>query len=321
MNLTFTKHSAIIQISSTMSASARKVYNVLLFEAKREQRRNKDNLLKFYSVDIDHIKRYTAIQKTSHVIECIKELAGLQVAYNVLNKDKNKVWGTFALISNAEIENDIVMFKLPYAVVETFEKPKHYATIDMAIIKGLKSKYAINLYEFLEDYKGIKKITVQLPKLRELMGISDKQYPRYADFNKRVLSAAIEEVKEKTPYNVKATPIIKKRKVVALEFTFFYRDETVAAQKNLNKSKEFNEFRKHVFTFGKNLPLFVYNNQEVYVGFNEKREMVMLYHQADKGIKYYTNEEAKIIWNSMLASKEKIYEKILKLGEIEFSFK
>lgn len=320
MNLTFTKHSAIIQISSTMSASARKVYNVLLWEAKREQRKNKENLLKFYSVEIEHIKRYTAIQKTAHVIECIKELAGLQVAYNVLNKDKNKVWGTFSLISDAEVENDIVMFKLPYAVVETFNGSTPYATIDMAIIKGLKSKYAINLYEMLEDYKGLKKITVPLPKLRELMGISDEQYPRYADFNKRVLSAAIEEVKEKTPYNVKATPIIKKRKVIALEFSFFYRDESVAAKENFNKSKAFNEFRDYVFTFGKDRPLFVYNNQEVHVGFNEKREMVMLYRQVGNGIKYYTNEEAMVIWNSMMASKAQIYETIRELEEVEWSF-
>lgn len=320
MNLTFTKHSAIIQISSTMSASARKVYNVLLWEAKREQRRNKDNLPDFYSVDIDHIKRYTAIQKTSHVIECIEALSKMNVTYNVLNKDKNKVWGTFALISDAEIENDIVMFKLPYAVVETFDNPKPYATIDMAIIKGLKSKYAINLYEMLEDYKGLKKITVQLPKLRELMGISDEQYPRYADFNKRVLSAAIEEVKEKTPYNVKATPIIKKRKVVALEFTFFYRDESVAAKENFNKSKAFNEFRDYVYKYGKNRPLFVYNNQEVHVGFNESREMVMLYRQAGNGIKYYTNEEAMVIWNAMMTNKKAIYEKIDKFAEVEWSF-
>lgn len=320
MNLTFTKHSAIIQISSTMSASARKVYNVLLFEAKREQRKNKDNLLKFYSVDIDQIKRYTAIQKTSHVIECIETLSKMNVTYNVLNKDKNKVWGTFSLISDAEVENDIVMFKLPYAVVETFENPKPYATIDMAIIKGLKSKYAINLYEMLEDYKGLKKMTVPLPKLREFMGISDEQYPRYADFNKRVLSAAIEEVKEKTPYNVKATPIIKKRKVIALEFSFFYRDESVAAKENFNKSKAFNKFRDYVFKFGKDRPLFVYNNQEVHVGFNEKREMVMLYRQSGNGIKYYTNDEAMVIWNAMMANKAQIYEMIRKFEEVEWSF-
>lgn len=320
MNLTFTKHSAIIQISSTMSASARKVYNVLLFEAKREQRKNKNKILDFYSVDIDHIKRYTAIQKTSHVIECIEALSKMNVTYNVLNKDKNKVWGTFSLISDAEIENDIVMFKLPYAIVETFERPEIYASIDMALIKGLKSKYAIILYEMLEDYKGLKKITVQLPKLRELMGIGDKQYPRYADFNKRVLSTAIEEVKEKTTYNVKATPIIKKRKVVALEFTFFYRDESVAAKENFNKSKAFNEFRDYVYKYGKNRPLFVYNNQEVHVGFNEKREMVMLYRQVGNGIKYYTNEEAMVIWNEMMASKAQIYETIRKFEEVEWAF-
>lgn len=320
MNLTFTKHSAIIQISSTMSASARKVYNVLLFEAKREQRKNKENLLDFYSVEIEHIKRYTAIQKTSHVIECIEALSKMNVTYNVLNKDKNKIWGTFALISDAEIENDIVMFKLPHAVVETFENPKPYATIDMAIIKGLKSKYAINLYEMLEDYKGLKKITVPLPKLRELMGINDEQYPRYADFNKRVLSAAIEEVKEKTPYNVKATPIIKKRKVIALEFSFFYRDESVAAKENFNKSEAFNKFRDYVFKFGKDRPLFVYNNQDVYVGFHETREMIMLYRQLGSRIKYYTNEEAMVIWNLMLVNKDEIYRKIDKFEEEEWAF-
>jgi plasmid replication initiation protein len=198
MNLTFTKHSAIIQISSTMTASARKVYNVLLFEAKKEQRKNKDKLLDFYSVDIDHIKRYTAIQKTSQVIECIEALSGLKVTYNVLNKDKNKVWGTFCLISHAEIENDVVMFSLPNTVVETFNRPEIYASIDIAIIKGLKSKYAIVLYEMLQDYKNLGKITIKLPEFRTLMGIGEDEYKRFADFNKRVLTTAIEEVKEKT---------------------------------------------------------------------------------------------------------------------------
>lgn len=320
MNLTFTKHSAIIQISSTMTASARKVYNVLLFEAKKEQRKNKDKLLNFYSVDIDHIKRYTAIQKTSQVIECIEALSGLNVTYNVLNKDKNKVWGTFCLISHAEIENDVVMFSLPNTVVETFNRPEIYASIDIAIIKGLKSKYAINLYEMLEDYKNIKKITIKLPEFQKLMGIGEDEYKRFADFNKRVLTTAIEEVKSKTPFNVKATPIIKKRKVVALEFSFFYRNEPTAEKENLNKTKAFNDFRNYVYRFGKDRPIFVYNNQDVYVGFNEDREMVMLYRQSSSHIKYYTNEEAMVIWNLMLANKDEIYRKIDKIGEEEWSF-
>jgi hypothetical protein len=166
----------------------------------------------------------------------------------------------------------------------------------------------------------MKKITVQLPKLREFMGISDEQYPRYADFNKRVLSVAIEEVKEKTPFNVKATPIIKKRKVIALEFSYFYRDETVVAKEHFDKSKKFNEFRDYVFKYGKNRPLFIYNNQDVLVGFNEKREMVMLYHHSGNNIKYYTNDEAMVIWNLMLENKAEIYRKIDKFEEEEWSF-
>jgi plasmid replication initiation protein len=320
MNLTFTKHSAIIQISSTMSASARKVYNVLLFEAKKEQRKNKEKILQYYSVDIDHIKRYTAIQKTYQVIECIEALSGLKVTYNVLNKDKNKVWGTFCLISHAEIENDVMMFTLPQTVIETFERPEIYASIDIAIIMGLKSKYAIVLYEMLQDYKNLGKITIKLREFRTLMGIGEDEYKRFADFNKRVLTTAIEEVKEKTPFNVKVTTLIKKRKVVALEFSYFYRNEPTAEKENLNKTKAFNDFRNYVYRFGKDRPLFVYNNQDVYVGFNEDREMVMIYSQSGSRIKYYTNEEAMVIWNLMLASKKEIYERIDKFGEEEWSF-
>lgn len=320
MNLKFTKHSAIIQISSTMTASARKVYNVLLFEAKKEQRKNKDKLFDFYSVDIDHIKRYTAIQKTSQVIECIEALSGLNVTYNVLNKDKNKVWGTFCLISHAEIENDVVMFSLPNTVVETFNRPEIYASIDIAIIKGLKSKYAIVLYEMLQDYKNLGKITIKLPEFRTLMGIGEDEYKRFADFNKRVLTTAIEEVKEKTPFNVKVTPLIKKRKVVELEFSYFYRNEPTTEKAMMNKTKVFNDFRNYVYKFGKNRPIFVYNNQDVCVGFHETREMIMLYRQSGNGIKYYTNEEAMVIWNLMLANKAEIYRKIDKFEEEEWAF-
>ncbi len=41
---------------------------------------------------------------------------------------------------------------------------------------------------------------------------------------------------------------------------FQQADETVAAKENFNKSEAFNKFRDYVFKFGKDRPLFVYNN-------------------------------------------------------------
>jgi len=116
-----------------------------------------------------------------------------------------------------ESEAGFITYALPKQAIETIYHPEVYGEIDLAIIKGLKSKYAIAMYEFITDYIKITTIKIKIDEFKILMGIDPQtQYQRFFDFNKRVIEPALDEINFKASIVVKVEPIHRGRKVVAL---------------------------------------------------------------------------------------------------------
>jgi len=72
--------------------------------------------------------------------------------------------------------------------------PNIYTYIDLVIIKDLRSKYAIALYELLKDYQNVKELTLEISKFRELMGVDSNKYTIFSMFKDRVIDKAIIEI-------------------------------------------------------------------------------------------------------------------------------
>ena len=113
-----------------------------------------------------------------------------------------------------------------------------FTTYNLEHIAKLSTFYAVRIYELLIQFKktGLRKITVE--ELKEILLVSDK-YPRFNSFNQRILTPSIDDINEKTNLNVKVEQIKKGRKIVALEFKFKVKKESLALENKDQKRPKF----------------------------------------------------------------------------------
>ena len=149
------KHSSMIQMSNKVSSIQRKAFNILVFNAKK-QIENHTNFE--FTISIRHILDLVGLEKSeNHTIikKLLQEMRKIDVEYNLLGKDKKNEWGQFSLLAGISIKNGIVSYSFPHQILKMIINPAIFTKINLAIIKGLTSKYSIALYKICEDYKKI----------------------------------------------------------------------------------------------------------------------------------------------------------------------
>lgn len=85
-------------------------------------------------------------------------------------------------------------------------------------ILSLKSGYSIRLYELMKKWQRAGEWTCTLESLREKLGVGAQKYPRYANFNARILKVSVAELNEKTDLNITVNEIRKGRNLEKLSF-------------------------------------------------------------------------------------------------------
>jgi len=103
-----------------------------------------------------------------------------------------------------------------------FEYRQDYFTYELWNVLNLESTNQFRMYEILKQrqYNGFRIIAVDA--LKALLGISEKEYPRYGDFKNRVLEACQKALKEKTDISYTFEPYIRGGrggKIQSLRFT------------------------------------------------------------------------------------------------------
>jgi len=88
----------------------------------------------------------------------------------------------------------------------------------------LKREYSFRMYELLKQYERIKKRVIPLSQLREMLLIQDGEYKLYADFKRRIIVPAQNEINSKTDISFNFEEIKTGRKVSAISFTILNRD-------------------------------------------------------------------------------------------------
>lgn len=74
---------------------------------------------------------------------------------------------------------------------------KNFKSYNLRLIVQFKSAYSVRIYMLLKQYENIKTREFDVLELKEILGIKDDEYPRYADFKKRVLTQAKKEFETK----------------------------------------------------------------------------------------------------------------------------
>jgi hypothetical protein len=209
------KHRAIIQMTN-VKAVQRKAYNVMLKQAYDHIEDDR------FSISLAQLKSFAGIRDSSNkrVKESLIELMTTIVQMDIINGSPDH-WKAVPLLGEVEIVNGTVYFDLPRTIRQAIQSPDRYAVIDLSVIKGLRSKYAIALYELAKDYqkKEIPKISIE--DFRKLMGIEEGKYTNFADLKRYVINRAIEEIEQndRIPFILEAEPIKgARRKIEAIKF-------------------------------------------------------------------------------------------------------
>lgn len=95
-----------------------------------------------------------------------------------------------------------------------------YTTI--AVDEALKFKrfYTIRLYELLMQFKKTNERHIKIESLRQIFQIEKKKYARFADFRKWVLEPSINEIENKTNWDIDWSPIKTGREITSISFIF-----------------------------------------------------------------------------------------------------
>ena len=223
------KHSSSIQISNKISALQRKSYNYMLKIAKNDLTKNKN--LKTFRVTAEELLVFFNMGRENHsyLKQELTTLSETKVVYNILEKNKKyKKWGSFHLIAGFEYDNGMIKYSFPHQIEEMILNPKMFGKINLVVIKSLRSRYSIALYELAEDY-----LNAQIPKMtmenfRDLMGIEEGQYYKFSMLRKRVIDMAINEINssENISFTMSCEFTTKGKKITHIKFIVHKKENT-----------------------------------------------------------------------------------------------
>ena len=108
---------------------------------------------------------------------------------------------------------------IPY-ISQLTEKFTHYKITD---IMALSTGTAMHLFEILIQWRTTQYVRVPLEQLRFMLGLVGK-YPEYKELRKRVIDPSVSEINEHTPIEVEWTPVKEGRTVVAVDFSYRFKD-------------------------------------------------------------------------------------------------
>ena len=118
--------------------------------------------------------------------------------------EKGSGYSAFQLFKRAKVEKDeqdewYVEFDAhDDALPLMFDFKNRYFKYELWNALRLKSPNQVRMYEILKQYEGLGKRELTITELRELLGISKKEYDRWDNFKRKVLDSCQQALKETT---------------------------------------------------------------------------------------------------------------------------
>ena len=191
----------------------RKFYNGFLLNAKKELLKNPN--VERFTISLNELKKTLNIieddKNNTYYKKLIKELYEVSIEYNVLKKDKEEYEIAHLLDNvrfeiNLETKETIIRYTIPIMIKKSLLKilkgdpDSLYARIDLVIIKGLKSKYSVILYELCKDYEKVEIPEMTIEQFKKIFGIENKKSYNgssgFINIKQRILYPSIKELND-----------------------------------------------------------------------------------------------------------------------------
>ena len=191
------KPSAMVSMhmDKALTLTQYKHYNALLFFAKNSLRKNPNDSK--FNIKLSELKALAGDKSTQNqkARESLEELMRIKCEYNVLGKDGEiKEENKFILLAGITVKHGtgIVEYSFPHQVLDIL-KNNIYAQLDLGIIRKLRSKYSIKLYEICKDYEKAPTIPViDIAKFKKIFNC--ETYSQIVHLRDFVLNPAVNEI-------------------------------------------------------------------------------------------------------------------------------
>lgn len=167
---------------------------------------------KVCGIDYDNGKNYADVKATLKRLSDRSMWLEQENGGEVLCRWLSKVWtNKRSGIAKVRVDEDLVPF--------LFDLGQKFTQYQLYNILAMKSSFSVRIYELMKSYAFQKSKTFEIDELKCLLMVEEvKSYKNFADFKKRVLDKAQEEINELTDINIHFEPITKGRKVVKIKF-------------------------------------------------------------------------------------------------------
>lgn len=197
------KHADLILCSNPMTLIQRKIFNVLLFNAFPQIKENKQ-----FEISLSDLCMLTGYNSRNYItlIDAIEGITSLNIKWRIIDsktKLDDIISASCAVITSIYVQNGRCVYKYNDDIKEKLSYPGIYGRLDISTMANMKSSFALVLYEICEKFKNIGYTGwLELSDVRKLMGVKENGYKLYVDFERNVLNKAVNEVNEKTKFNV-----------------------------------------------------------------------------------------------------------------------
>lgn len=215
------KSNALIESKGKMTALEQKLILSVISEITPD-----DQVFGVYEVSLSEFQRHLGTA-TKHFYDEVQKAATslLRRVINVESVENGKrKFLAMTYISSAEYvegEGKIKISFDPKMKPYLLELKSCFTQYQLKNIMTLKGSHSIRIYELLKQYENMRprKRELEIAELKRILGI-EKKYSVFADFEKRILISAIEEINEKTDIWVTYKKIKKGRAIDRILFEF-----------------------------------------------------------------------------------------------------
>jgi plasmid replication initiation protein len=217
------KSNQVIEASYQLSAVEQRIVLAAISRIPKNQPITDDEL---YPVSVDELKQLGVHEKTAYrdLKEGINRLYERSINLSIDDKSIKMRWVQEIQFLDSQSVIGIRFSKpiLPFISNLSREFTK-YALSDIA---GINSGYGIRIYELLVQYRQIGKREISVESLRTMLELG-KKYPLFADFKKRVIDTAIDQINEYSPLKVTYERKKTGRKVTHIIFSFKEKSKSI----------------------------------------------------------------------------------------------
>lgn len=288
--LTISKANSFVEASYAMTLDEMRVLSLTLgvFDPFAPKRNFEFTVADFceHFPDVNPVRAYEQVERA------IKKLSTRWMTLEDNDRYKKEVaFVTDRTYFKKEGRFEIVIHEklMPYVA----NLKRRYTTYQLVNIGAFTSTHTIRLYELLTQYKKIGEREIGLTQLKDWLQVPEK-YSLYANFRRRVLEPAIQEINEKSDLSVQFEPINRGKKIVGLMFSIT-RKRCVELRKDITK---------HGRPILPKRPQVKAGSHEEGVYFRECLKIIRTY-----WLEQYPGAEWRTIWNELPTSELELLEK------------